>query len=109
MTAAYPAVRLDITPGIARVNEAHLAYSAPDIACIEIDMRSKYAVMGGACCGGDTVPEVYIGADERTLHKNDAAAGLTQVAFPDYAGWDVFATDCARYTCRVVLVRRRES
>jgi hypothetical protein len=37
-------VKLSITPGAARVNAAHLAYTAPNVACIEIDMHSKYAI-----------------------------------------------------------------
>lgn len=99
-----PEVRLTITPGVARVNGASLAYSAPDIACIEIDMHSKYAVVGCVEGGGES-PVVHIGADDRTLHTDTRATADTQVAFPDYVGWEVFVAECCRYTCRVVLVR----
>lgn len=101
-----PEVRLTIVPGVARVNGASLAFSAPDIACIELDMHSKYAAVSCIEYGSDGgSPVVHIGADERTLHTNTSTDVDTQVSFPDYAGWDVFVAECTRYTCRVVLVR----
>lgn len=100
-----PEVRLVIGPGVARVNGACLAYSAPDIACIEIDMHSKYAVVGCIEYGGES-PVVHIGADDRTLYTDTSTDGDTQVSFPDYADWEVFVAECCRYTCRVVMVRQ---
>ena len=98
-------VRLVVDPGVARVNEASLAHSAPNIVCIEIDMHSKYAVVVGAGGGEGEEPVVYIGDDERTIHKDTSTNAPTAVTFPDYADWGVFVAECCRYTCRVVLVR----
>jgi len=99
-----PEVRLTITPGVARVSFAYLAHSSPDIACIEIDMHTKRAVVDGGESGGE-FPVVCIGADDETLHLDTRATTDTRVSFPDYPGWDVFLAECTRYTCRVVLVR----
>lgn len=102
-------VKLSITPGVARVNSASLVYTAPNIACIEIDMHSKYAVSDGGEDGGqDCAPAIYIEADERTLHKHTRFKRDTRVAFPEFKGWKVYLQSCCRYTCRVVLVRVTE-
>ena len=99
-------VKLSITPGAARVNSASLAYAAPNIACIEIDMHSKYAISDSGEDGGqNSAPAIYIEADERTLHKHNRFKRATRVAFPEFKGWKVYLQSCCRYTCRVVLVR----
>ena len=101
-------VRISTTQhGAVRVNDAHIYMESPDIACIYVDLHSKYAeapVVGGGC--GEP-PSLYLTAGENTLYLDEKIPrdSMTVVTFPDYAGWSVFACDGpARYTLSVVLI-----
>ncbi len=101
-------VRCAVThQGAPIINDAILYRKSKDIACIQIDCRSKYCEVDAYFSGSDGECGIYIGANERSLHlKNDVDRGdPTSIMFPDFVGWNVFATSSGRYTISVCLVR----
>lgn len=98
--------------GVVRVNAAHIHRATEGIACIYLDLHSKRAELIGVGSGDDSAPCVYLGANENTLHVGDSLPreNWTEVRFPDFVGWRVFAADGpARYTLAVCLVAPDES
>lgn len=94
--------------GAVQVNAATVERSADGIACISVDLNSKYAAVFGTSSGHNQLPPtVILGADDRTLYLDPtkSADSLTIVEFPDYPGWEVFCcSDVGRYTLSLVLV-----
>ena len=111
MTDCKP-VKLDIAhQGAVRVNNAYVWREAEGIVCIYVDLHSKRAELAMTGWMPGEPPSVWLMADEATLHVDESKErdDMTEVRFPDYAGWSVFATDGpARYTLGVVLIRGEE-
>lgn len=106
-------VRIEvIQPGPVRVNAALMHRQADGIACIYVDMHSKHVeepMIGG---GDGEPPTLYFIAGDHALHLDEdyPRDAMTVIQFPDYVGWDVFATSGpARYTLGVVLVKKEPS
>jgi len=105
-------VKLDIAhQGAVRVSHAYGWREAAGIACIYVDLNSKRAEIAQTGWSLGEPPSVWVGANEDTLYVDEKVPRdeLTEIQFPDYAGWSVFATDGpARYTLGVVLIRGEE-
>jgi hypothetical protein len=90
-------------------NSAALLCNHPDVAVIEIDMKSKYCdveLTGSDCCKGSSIPLIVIAANDRSLHlhpRKDRNA-WTEISFPAFDGFSVMATGSGRYTITVCLV-----
>ena len=96
-----------IRQGAVRVHSAAIHKSCAEIVCIQVDLRSKRAIALATCDA--PAPMVTLCADEHTLHLDPQqhADSTTEIEFPAYAGWDVFAVDGpARYTLSIVLTKR---
>jgi hypothetical protein len=112
LTAPVPSeglnfVTLDIvSQGAPVVNDGYIHAAGADIVAIYIDLKSKRCEVV-ATGGGDGIPSVWVGANEESLHLNQDAdrASMTEIAFPEYDGWDVFSATCSRYTLAVCLTR----
>jgi hypothetical protein len=87
------------------INGAVLTRESKDIVFIKVDCNSKYCkVVGhfsGDSCG------IYVSANERSLNlKNDVDRDEPiRLTFPDFAGWEVFATNVSRYTILICLIK----
>ena len=90
--------------GAVRVNTAVICLRSDNIACIYVDLHSKYATISGVGYDDESGPCLYLQA------KDDAKCIETVVEFPEFMGWQVFATDGpARYTLSVCLVKEEQS
>jgi hypothetical protein len=92
--------------GAVRVGGGGYVHRGADgIACIYVDMDSKYAEIA-MHSGGLNYPRAWLMAGDSTLHlDNDRPRDdMTEIAFPDYPGWSIFAIDICRYTLSVVLL-----
>jgi hypothetical protein len=88
-----------------KLNDAILLREGDGIAAIEVDMRTKRADVG-SFGSEDGVPNLHLHANEYSLYTDTDHTGWTDVAFPDYKGWDIFAASVSKYTLSVCLVRR---
>ena len=97
--------------GAVRANAAHIYRRSYRIACVYLDLHSKWAVMDCTSSSDDGPPSIFLSADENTLHLDETHPRdkWTEVEFVDFVGWRVFASDSARYTVSVCLVAPDES
>lgn len=91
--------------GCIDVNSCSVLFDADGVVVLEIDLKSKYAILESTG-GGSAGPSVHIGATERTLYLRDGFGleDTTEILFPRWVGYSVWASDVARYSCTVCLV-----
>lgn len=91
------------------VNHCRVEARGDRVVALSIDLCSEYVCVTGVS-EESGVPTIMLGADERTLNINQSRKAVsTELQFPDYAGWQVFADRTSRYTLRVCLVRPKKS
>lgn len=83
--------------GTVNVEHALLIADGNGVAAILIGLEQKWASIG-ATGGNGGVPCICVHAD-----KDDD--DLTEIRFPDYAGWRVHCSEINKYTLYVCLVR----
>lgn len=95
--------------GAVRVNSARVVRAAADIACLEVDLYTKYARIDSTEIGGSGhAPGVGLVAGEDAIHLDESAPrdSATVLEFPEYSGWTLFSCEQpSRYTLKLVLVR----
>lgn len=86
---------------------AHIAKRGEGIVAIHVDLNSKYCEPVMYLHSPDGCPSISIGANENSLHLLEGRDryDATVIAFTDFPGWRIFATDCGRYTINVCLVK----
>lgn len=96
-----------VTKGAVRVNVAHIHRKSHDIACIYVDLHSKYIKVGGACQLLDDGPGVCLEASAATLRtsRGVSRSECTIITFPAYMGWSVFSAEAGTDTVAVTLVK----
>ena len=104
MNAPQKAVQHSVVQqGAILVNEGIVHRSGDGVVCIYFDLQSKRAECGGVICSEDA-PVVELFANEETLHIDESKKDIpTLVAFPEYKGWEEFASHVSRYTLSLVL------
>lgn len=77
-----------------------------NIIAMLIDLKSKHCAFGGATGGDDSAPGVLVDAtpDSMNLHKTNHNT-TTEIVFPDYMDWNVFAVNIVKYTMSVCLIK----
>lgn len=101
-------ISIAVEQGAIRVSGATLVYRAGRVACIELELNSKYAVLDGYGYGDACAPYVSLGAGEGTLHTHPAGE-TTVVKFPRYRGWQVFAVELrGKYTAYICLMKDKQ-
>ena len=91
--------------GAVMVRDASIAYENEAVACISVDLVTKYAEVSGTVQASH--PQVWLVASPSSVYVAGHVSRdeITIVVFHDYPGWRVFsALDAARYTLQVVLV-----
>ena len=77
-----------------------------NIVAIEIDLKSKYCDVDYTIHGSDGDCGIGIVATEESLHINKKKKEVaTEIYFPEFNGWYIWATNLSRYTLYVCLVR----
>ena len=101
-----------VKQGAIRVNDCVVVYQNDAVACLELDLASKYAAhptMASLNKGYLCYPMIYLDADKNTLHTHPdyPLEAATEVEFDDYEGWDIFCCSGPfRYTVRLVMMKR---
>ena len=96
--------------GAVRVNEATIFAESERIACVDVDLHTKYAETFAASSGSDGTQTVVLTTTDRCLNLHpDHPIELTHVDFPEFKGWTLYAcSGPSRYTLRVVFVKEEE-
>lgn len=104
-------VELKITEqGAVRVNDATIFAESERIACVDVELRTKYAETLATASGSDGTQTVLLTTTDRSLNLHpDHPIELTHVEFPEFKGWTLYAcSGPSRYTLRVVFVKEDE-
>ncbi len=83
-----------------------------NLVALEILMKSKYCEIFGAYGGDENDPpgiSIFANKSSLILNKKVKKGEPTYVSFPDFGGWDVYATGAGRYGFRVCLLRKQKS
>ena len=99
-------------------DEAWVVTRHDDIALIVLSMQTKWCVLGATSSVFDKstsmyTPCVHISPTDRAMQ---IVAGRdmtdddmdTEIAFPEFQGWDIAVSDCNRYTLSVCFTKRKE-
>lgn len=85
------------------VNNCWIHKRSDDIVLLIIDCKSKYFDIIMTGYSSDGITSIFMDSNDRTLNKSDEFIGPTEIEFPDYKGFRVFATNTGRYTCQICL------
>ena len=98
-------------------DEALIVIRHDDIALVVLDMQTKWCVLTATSGVYDKesklyTPCVHISPTDRTMQ---IVAGRdmtdddmdTEIAFPEFVGWDIAISDCNRYTLIVCFTKRK--
>jgi hypothetical protein len=91
--------------GCPHVNDAFVLAAGPNIVAINVDMGTKRGKVG-AWGSDDDIPLVSLEINDESIGYNTMARGPTEVSFPEYKGWSVWAADWIKYTVSVCLVKK---
>ncbi len=97
--------------GAVRVNEATIFAESERIACVSIDLHSRYAKIGCSIRDHEGTHALSLHADEGTMNIDESCdrEAQTVVTFKEFVGWTMFAVESpARYTLRVVFVKEED-
>ena len=89
------------------VNSAMELRRGPGVVAISVDLRTKYCEVEACCGGSEEPPSIYIGATGRSLRADHEPerTGSTEIIFPEFVGWSVWAAEVSRYTLAVCLIK----
>ncbi len=106
MKRKHPPLFRIVEQGAPLVNWAWIVAESPEIVALEIDLKSKNCATGATCSDG-SMESLLIEATEYSLHLHPRRRreAWTQISFPRWPTWDIFAANIARYTLRVCLVK----
>ena len=78
-----------------------------ELVALDVPMASKYCDVNAAI--GDDEPGISIYAPEEAIKLDDRYKRDedTIVCFPEFKGWEYFASSSGRYNIRVCLIRRK--
>lgn len=100
-------------------DEALIVVRHDDIALVVLDMQTKWCVLGATSDVYDKesklyTPAVHICPTDRAM-KIVAGRDMTdddmdtEIAFPEFNGWDISIADCNRYTVSVCFTKRKDA
>lgn len=101
-------VQMKITQGAVIVNNAFVVLDHDDVVLVCVDMKSKRAVLSSTFSTSGGAVGVSLMADEHTLRLDESKdrESFTDIEFPQFSGWRIFAVDGpSRYTMSVVFTR----
>ena len=95
-----------VEQGAPRINDASIVKEGEGFVAISIDFHSKYCEVIFHTSGSDVPPGIVIGANNNSLYldKNQPSDKATEIVFPRWPTYHVFASCLAKYTLQVCLV-----
>lgn len=100
----YGKANLKITKGKIIVNDGIIISKSEDIILVSIDLKSKYAKISSTGSDND-IPTISLEADEDTLYIDENSSYDTEIYFPDFAGYDIWACLLGRYTLNICFYK----
>jgi len=95
--------------GAIKVNACSVVALASNIACLTLDLGSKYALLADTDEGNrhDSSPQIWLGANEHTLNTvKNKRERFTIVTLPEFKGWKFFpGASVSRYTVYLTLIK----
>lgn len=91
------------------LNGGSLVAAGKDVAAVTIDMKSKRCEVAGESLTDDGIPVIWIDGAIALHLKEGLESEHTEVAFPDFKGWEIFSAHVCRYTLRICFVRYEAS
>lgn len=88
--------------GFPIVNSGYIIHKTQDLILFEIDMKTKNCLVGTVSKNGENTC-LLITLPENSLSKEKY--NWTELFF-NYKGFEVFCSDCSRYTIRTCLVKK---
>lgn len=84
--------------------EAVIMARYKNFAALIVDLKSKYAQVCGSSV--DDYCGVILDATKDTLFTDKKRKNLfTEISFPEFVGWRVFAAEVSKYTLKVCLMK----
>lgn len=87
------------------INYAFIHKKSDGLVAIAVDMTSKRCEIV-ATGSNDNVPVVCVEPTEDSLYLGDAEQSITEIEFPEYEGWDIWAADASKYSICLCLVKQ---
>ena len=97
-------------------DEAWVVTRHEDIALVVLDIQTKWCVLSATSSVFDKESKLYTPCvhisptdramqivEDRDMTDDDMD---TEIAFPDFKGWDIAVSDCQRYTLSVCFTKR---
>ena len=94
-----------IRRGHPQVNKAFIRAKGIHVVAIEIDMHTKRGQVG-AWGSDDDIPLIHLEINDESIGYDTMQHGPTEVSFPEYKGWEVWAADWIKYSVSVCLLNR---
>lgn len=89
------------------VNSAHVVSGVSHVAAIHVDMKSKRCTIDAWGVQNDGSPTIYIGANCESLYLTPGfEKHSTEISFPEFKGWDFWATEISRYSLHICFVKK---
>lgn len=101
-------IKINITQqGAPVINIGWIVEVGENVVALSIDFMSKYCEVSTSFSGSNDECGIVLQATERSLFLNEQAdrEDFTTIEFPDFKGWNVFATWLGRYTLNVCLIK----
>lgn len=102
-------LKIEIThQGAPVVNDGFIIELGKNVCAVSIDMKSKYCQTAFSISGSNGECGIVIVTTEESLHlkKGVHRDDPTHLEFPQFKGWDVFASGIGRYTLRICFTKK---
>lgn len=93
--------------GAPDINYGWIVEIGENVVALNIELKSKYCEVSSSFSGSNGECGVVLQTTKRSLYLNDKTdrEDFTTIEFPDFKGWNVFATWLGRYTINVCLIK----
>lgn len=89
------------------VNDAVIIACGEHIAAVEVDLKSKFCEVAYQMQTKDGYPALAVCGTYCSLYLGkDNPNAQTEIVFEDFAGWDFYCVELARYTLKVCFYKK---
>lgn len=87
-------------------NQGYIVTRGKNIVAIEVDLQSKYCDIDYTISGSDGECGIGIIATKESLYLNEKRKDVcTEIYFPEFSGWTIWASNLSRYTLYVCFIK----